>query len=107
MVWLQEVAARVLSESRPQHLRAIDLFEFQGAVLFPDDDEMVNDARLFCAIKLLEHVMALRVSSLIDPPRLADLAAIPDYTTFSMRSFFRTAGSKNYVFSKMPATSTL
>jgi hypothetical protein len=98
VAWLQEIAARILSDSRPQYLRAIDLFEFQVAVLFPDDDKMVNDARLFCAIKLLEHVAALNSSRLTNPPRLVDLAAIPDYSHIFDEVIFPNGGLKKIRF---------
>jgi hypothetical protein len=77
---LQETA-EILCQSDASHspyVRAIKLFEFQVAIFAPDSQALQLHARVFAAIKVLEHIENL--AELENSASLAERLKLPGYS---------------------------
>ncbi|THD63775.1 MAG: hypothetical protein E7813_17435 [Bradyrhizobium sp.] len=77
---LQETA-EILCQSDASHspyVRAIKLFEFQVAIFAPGSEALQRHARVFAAIKILEHIEKL--SGLEDRASLTERLKLPGYS---------------------------
>jgi hypothetical protein len=72
---LKTIADRLLDPSRSELLRAVDLFEFQVGI-FWDDEDVLDQARRFAAMKLMEH---LEQTNDIKPGNLSEVADLKGY----------------------------
>jgi hypothetical protein len=77
---LQETA-EILCQSDASHspyVRAIKLFEFQVAIFAPGSEALQRHARVFAAIKILEHIE--KFSGLEDSASLTERLKLPGYS---------------------------